>query len=64
MSPNVLLDPCLTLLEPPPCPKCHRPMMLTDVTVGRVGFHTRTFYCVMCNYSVKVPVEEAKCASR
>jgi len=56
MSQNALsLDPNLTVLERPPCPKCHGPMRLSDVTSGSAG-DTRTFECVMCNLTEKVTV--------
>ena len=56
MSQNALsLDPNFTVLERPPCPKCHGPMTLSDVTSGSAG-DTRTFECVMCNLTEKVSV--------
>ena len=57
MSQNALsLDPNFTVLERPPCPKCHGPMTLSDVTSASAG-DTCTFECVMCNLTEKVTVE-------
>ena len=60
MSHNALaLDPNFTVLERPPCPKCHGPMTLSDVTLGSAG-DTCTFECVMCNLTEKVTVESKR----
>jgi hypothetical protein len=57
MSQNALsLDPNFTVLERPPCPKCHGPMTLSDVTSGSAG-DMCTFECVICNLTEKVTVE-------
>jgi len=60
MSQNALaLDPNFTVLERPPCPKCHGPMTHSDVTSGSAG-DTCTFECVMCNPTEKVTVESKR----
>jgi hypothetical protein len=48
---GAMLDPIFILQERPPCPKCYSPMMLTAVKSGPAGSYTRTFECVMCNYT-------------
>ena len=58
MSHNAL-DPNFTVLERPLCPKCHGPMMLSDVTSGSAG-DTCTFECVMCNLTEKVTLESKR----
>jgi hypothetical protein len=50
----ISFDPSLTVIERPPCPKCHGPMMFTGI--GVAGFGLRIFECVMCDYAEKVPV--------
>ena len=57
MSQNALaLDPNFTVLERPPCPRCHGSMTLSDVTSGSAG-DPCTFECVMCNLTEKFTVE-------
>ena len=54
MSQNVRsLDLALPFAECPPCPKCHGPMTLTNVTLAPDG-DARTFECVICNCTEKV----------
>lgn len=58
MSSSLSPDPGLDLLEQPPCPKCHSPMMLTNITSGPKGSYTRTFECLICGYCEKVAGKE------
>ena len=59
MSQNALSRPNFTVLERPPCPKCHGPITLSDVALGSAG-DTRTFECVMCNLTEKVHRRDQK----
>jgi len=59
LSLSLDLDPNFTVLERPPCPKCHGPMTHSDVTSGSAG-DTCTFECVMCNPTEKVTVESKR----
>jgi hypothetical protein len=53
----ISLDPSITAIERPPCPKCHGPMMFTGIASGPAGYDLRTFECVMCDYTERVAVE-------
>jgi hypothetical protein len=53
----VSFDPGLAVIERPPCPNCHGPMMFTGIASGPPGFDVRTFECVMCNYAEEVAVK-------
>jgi hypothetical protein len=52
----IALDPSITAIERPSCPKCHGPMF-TGIASGPADYDSRTFECVMCPYIEKIAVE-------
>jgi hypothetical protein len=51
---DISLDPGLTGIERPPCPKCDRQMMFAGIISGPPGFDIRTFECIACSFVERV----------
>jgi hypothetical protein len=48
---SVSEPPCT---EPPRCPKCNYPTLLTGIKSGRSGLYLRIFECPACGYTEKI----------
>ena len=48
---HMSFEPQLAVTEPPPCPKCNRPMMFTGIISGPPGLYLRIFECCVCRKS-------------
>ncbi len=54
---HVYFDPKLAVIEPPRCPKCNYPTLLTGIRSRSPGLYLRTFECPICGYTEKIADE-------
>jgi hypothetical protein len=51
---HIYFDPQLAVIEPPRCPKCNCPTLLTGIKSGRPGLYLHIFECPICGYTEKI----------